>query len=78
MSPGHKVEGELINIVEGDIMNVIFQQGVGSAVEAITEPRGDITAGVQPTDIKYKTPVKNLLLLTDCEERGQTRRQRPG
>ena len=48
MSPIYKVEGESIHIMEGDIVKVILQRCVGSAVKSMAESRGIVTTGVQP------------------------------
>ena len=45
----HKMKGESINIMEGDIVKIIFQGGVCSVVKSLTDLRGVVTTGVQPT-----------------------------
>ena len=49
MSSIHKMEGESINITEGDIVKIIFQGGVSSVVKSLADLRGVVTTGIQPT-----------------------------
>ena len=49
MSPIYKVEGESIHIMEGDIVKVIFQRCVSSAVKSLAESRGIVATGIQPS-----------------------------
>ena len=74
----YKMEGKPINIPEGDIVKIILQRCVRSAVKSLAELRGIVTTGIPPTGEKYKYFAQKLRELTDCEERGRTRRQRRG
>ena len=79
MSSIYKVEGESIHIMESDIVKVIFQRCVSSAVKSLAESRGVVTTGIQPAGKNYQTlRSEKPRELTDCEERERTRRQRHG
>ena len=54
MGPIYEMEGKSINIMEGDIVEIIFQRCVGSAVKSLTEPGGSGTTGVQPAEERIK------------------------
>ena len=74
----YKMERKSINILEGDIVKIILQRCVGSAVKSLAKLRGIVTTGVQPTGEKYQNLTQKLRELTDREERERTRRQRRG
>ena len=74
----YKMERKSINILEGDIVKIILQCCVGSAVKSLAKLRGIVTTGVQPTGEKYQNLTQKLRELTDREERERTRRQRRG
>ena len=50
----YKMEGKSINIPEGDIVKIILQRCVGSAVKSLAELGGVVTTGVQPTGEQLK------------------------
>ena len=50
----YKMEGKSINIPEGDIVKIILQRCVGSAVKSLAELGGVVTTGVQPTRDKFE------------------------
>ena len=49
----YKMEGKSINIPEGDIVKIILQRCVGSAVKSLAELGGVVTTGVQPTGEQF-------------------------
>ena len=79
MGPIYEMEGESINIMEGDIVEIIFQRCVSSAVKSLAESRGIVATSVQPAGENYQTlSSEKLRELTDYEERERTRRPRHG
>ena len=50
MGPIYEMEGESINIMEGDVVEIIFQRCVCSAVKPLAEPGGSVTTGVLPPE----------------------------
>ena len=55
----YKMEGKPINIPESNIVKIILQRCVGSAVKSLAELGGIVTTGVQPTGRKSSEKLRN-------------------